>query len=770
MSTKEPITLVEIDLPSCANTYGTAPCTAELGVTGTIKCFNSIRTCQDRPNYVRTVLTLRLCRPTPGLPYDAIPNVASVSVTPPELDPGKSMGVRASCNVTCVDHPHGDGIFDKYLEDRGYDAFRQGTFWPKLRARWPSLEGAPLRILRGFIGDALEDMRTEHYFVTGMMMDNEGVKITAKDALSFCDPKKAQCPVPSLGKLSAEYPGGDASHFDATPAGIGAEEYPAITAVASGYICLSNKEILHVTRVADTFTVLSRNQFGSGPVDSHDADSVIQLVKIYDAQSPADIVYDLLVNFTPGIDASWCDLPTWQAEADTYIGHLYTAVIPVPTAVNTLVNEMCEQAGLNVWGDAERNTIEFRTLRPVVPGATVHSDARIVAGSFKAKEQPQLRMSYVATYYAVTNAVEKVDKEPNFKAVEVTPDADADADYDGVPAIKKNYSRWIDIDNRTAANRLNTMQLSRFRDAPRALAWSLFLTDPALPHLGDGVFVSSASLQDTQGALANVPAIVTSITPMEDGYAIQGQELRFSGDVIPDEQRTVFIDSDHFNLDLRTLYDSLYGSVPEGEYAQITFVLSPGAWIGSLSASSPSLSVGTWAEDVVLVLQIGTADSSDAQVLGHGGDGGGYPGDSLNGGDGSVAIYTRRAITITNLGTIGGGGGGGGGMIEGPGFTPVGGGGGAGFSGYTGGGSRMGGQRGNGSTSPDAQPGGTLNGGNGGTTLAFNNGGDGGDLGQAGEDSDGVGVGGVRGAAIDGVSYVTFTDADPGTVYGLTIN
>lgn len=758
MSTKEPVTLVELDIPVCSLTYGTSPCTASLGVTGDIKCFNSIRTCQDRANFTRSVLTLRMMRPTPGSPYDAIPNVAAVSVTPPQLDPGKSMGVRASVSITCGDHPHGDALFDKYLADRGYDAFKSGTFWPKLRARWPSLESAPVRILRGFVGDALEDMRVEHYFLTGMSLDNKGIKITAKDSLSFCDPKKAQCPTTSTGKILTDIISGAAS-LTLTPVGVGDDEYPA-----SGYVCLSNKEVVSFTRAADVLTLTAHALFGSTQ-QAHEADSVVQLCKVYDAQSPADIIYDLLVNFTPGIDASWCDLPAWQEEADTYIGHLYTAVLATPTAVNTLINEMCEQAGINLWGDAERNTIEFRTLRPVAPGAVLHNDSRIVMGSFKSMEQPATRMSLVATYYAVANVVEKLDKEPNFRAVEVNVDAEADQDYDGIPAIKKNYSRWIGIDNRPAANRLNQMLLSRFRDPPRKLAWSIYLTDPNIPSLGQGVFLSSSGLQDVQGQLANVPAIVTSISPMEDGYSIEAQELRFAGDLIPDSQRTVFIDSDHFNLNLRTLYDSLYSSVPEGEYAQVTFQLSPGAWIGSLSGASPSLNVGDWPEDVLLVLVIGTVDSDDAQVLGHGGDGGGYPGPSMNGSQGSTAIYTRRAITITNLGVIGGGAGGGGGMIESP-FTPIGGGGGAGFSGYTFGGARMGGHRGNNSTSTDSEDGGTLFGGDGGQSIAFNNGGDGGDLGNAGDNSDGTGTGGPAGKSIDGWSYVTFTDALPGTIYG----
>ena len=46
---REPIELVEMVLPKCANTYGTAPCTAS-GAPGS-ECFNTRATCQDPDNY-----------------------------------------------------------------------------------------------------------------------------------------------------------------------------------------------------------------------------------------------------------------------------------------------------------------------------------------------------------------------------------------------------------------------------------------------------------------------------------------------------------------------------------------------------------------------------------------------------------------------------------------------------------------------------------------------------------------------------------------------
>lgn len=48
---RKPCTIVELELDRCNLTYGTAPCTAAIGVTGERKCFNTRATCQDADNY-----------------------------------------------------------------------------------------------------------------------------------------------------------------------------------------------------------------------------------------------------------------------------------------------------------------------------------------------------------------------------------------------------------------------------------------------------------------------------------------------------------------------------------------------------------------------------------------------------------------------------------------------------------------------------------------------------------------------------------------------
>ena len=61
-----PITVIELYLDSCANTYGVAPCTAS-GAVGS-ECYNTFGTCQDTANYSNTTKTYRFYEPVGNWP------------------------------------------------------------------------------------------------------------------------------------------------------------------------------------------------------------------------------------------------------------------------------------------------------------------------------------------------------------------------------------------------------------------------------------------------------------------------------------------------------------------------------------------------------------------------------------------------------------------------------------------------------------------------------------------------------------------------------
>lgn len=242
------IVFVEIDIPFCFNTYGESPCTAQVGVTGDIKCFNSIATCQDRDHYIDDPKTIRFTRDSGFIPddIDAIPTIVNIGFTPALVSLGKDLGTRSSLSVSFKDHPWPDtgGAYDKYLSERPYNPFTQGTFWGKFRSRQPFLRGRPLRLIRGSVGESIEDMEVRHYVIDSFdhNASDGSFTITAKDVIKLADDDRAQAPALSQGFLSAAITETDLT-LELQPEGIGNEEYPQF-----GFVAIGGKEIVEFER------------------------------------------------------------------------------------------------------------------------------------------------------------------------------------------------------------------------------------------------------------------------------------------------------------------------------------------------------------------------------------------------------------------------------------------------------------------------------------------------------------------------------------------
>lgn len=268
------------------------------------------------------------------------------------------------------------------------------------------------------------------------------------------------------------------------------------------------------------------------------------------------------------------------------------------------------------------------------------------------------------------------------------------------------------------------------------------------------------------------PVQVTRLNLLPDRYQVEAQEMLFTNAISDDPfDRTIVIDADQNNVNMRTLHDSLFAA-PDGVTATtITAIVESGVVVGSdlpVDGSTPRISfdVGTWPAATTLNLVI------NGEIVGHGGIGG-KGGDNVfglgrAGKQGGTAFYTRKAISVTNNGAIKGGGGGGGG---GGGVSNGAGGGGGGGTGREPG---LGGAIGDGGNpnviaTPGATglPDGTGLGGNDGRndTPTVGGGGAGGDYGVDGEGGENAGGGGSSiggdggetGVAIDGVSFVTMS-------------
>lgn len=689
-------------------------------------------------------------------PFDSIPALKNVSVTPNVLDPGRSFGVRASVRV----------VIDDFLYPLNGTAYSTGTFWGKMRAIYPDFEGLNLRLIRGTADQDISAMRTEHFIIQDMTRKG-GVSIVAKDLLKLSDGKKAQAPEASTGRLNAGITD-VATTATLTPSGVGDLEYPA-----SGKINIGGTEIVSFTRSSDTLTI-TRAQEGTDGV-AHNADELCQLCLEYSADSPADIIYDLLTNYTD-TDAAWCNLTTWQNDIDTFIGRTYSAVIAEPTAVKTLINELIEQAGLVMWWDAPDQEVRLTSLKTSTTAPILTTDD-IVAGSFSYKEQPDRRITKVYAYFDLKTPLEKIDEAKSFNERQVTSQAL------NVESVKKLYSRWID--SRADAVAISDSLINRNATPPRQFAFALYRDGNTVPEIGDLFRLQHYDLQDTTGAEETVAVQIISVEEREDSYLCTAHEntVYDFGDVTVSGAQSDVV-----------LFDLAGGPTQQ---VDVTFVFD-GTVLSSTSQATPAVRAGGFvAGSTITIICINTVDW---QALGGAGGNGGlaiydagegdvFPSNGLAGNDGGICyeadgidtdIYLGGTIdSYTALGNLkapgGGGGGQGGGKNADPGTIPYGGGGGGGGAGRgvgdggNGGVTVPSGTEGSAGTDSDTSG----NGGTGGEggAAAGNFGGDGGDwgaAGAAGDAGDGFGASGAAGGAAgkgivkDGAVVNVYTSGNPG--------
>lgn len=734
------LTYVEIDIKYCANTYGTAPCTAAL--TGDSKCFNTrnfVSDCQDTANFTDGTKTLRFGIDNGFLPEDieCIPSLVSVSVTDARVMPGQSIGERATLSATFKNHRSGDAGLDKYISDRTYDPFEQGTFWGKFKARNPYTRYRACRLIRGKVGQTLAQMETEHFVIDSINGPGSDGRVTLKavDFMRLLEAETSQAPAANKGYLSANITN-VATSLTLNPVGIGNANYPASGKAAIG------EEIVSFTRSGDVLTI-TRGQEGTTAA-AHEADDVVQVILQYTSQTVAYIIDDLIVNYTP-LDSSYTDLTDWNTKVTNFSDVLYSTIIAKPTPVVTLINELIEQAGLIVFGDNKNQQVFFDFIRNTTASTDTIDDARIVKDTFRHAEQPKLRYSQIWFFYYRRDVFKNLNDSGNYYSGVV--DVVSDNQYE-TESIKRIYSRWVPGGGRSIAEDVAGRIKARYLNPPRQFMFKMFGSQNIA--LGNTLPLTHWSLEDAHGLQATTDVTITGLKSTDEGYTVTAEEITFDTSGITGD-KIINFDTDSTNVNLRTIYDSLFASVDEVN--DIIFIVSSGIKIGSTTNSSFAMVTGTWPAGATLYL------INNGHIVGKGGGGSSSPNTKAS--DGGDALNVTKALDIDNTnGTIGGGGGGGAGgyqSIPAPPYTiEVPGGGGAGYTIGAGG---------SGSSSPDADDGTLETGGQG-----YATGGDGGDLGTDGT----VGTGanpankGLAGVAVDGDSLVTWTAL--GTISGSRIN
>lgn len=196
--------VLEGDIDRCQNTYGVAPCTAT-GAVGT-ECVNTFPSCQDKPHYVRGVVTKKFCTRGTRVPGEDIRPliVTNAAVTPTEIVPSKGLAMRSQTQLTLIDEPCSDHLEDPYYATRPAKA--GGTFWSRFLARNPNTAGRPARVRQGYVTAPFDwnTFQTQAFVIEAI----RGVDASNRVVVVLSDPLKLAdrnvVPTPTSGTLQGD--------------------------------------------------------------------------------------------------------------------------------------------------------------------------------------------------------------------------------------------------------------------------------------------------------------------------------------------------------------------------------------------------------------------------------------------------------------------------------------------------------------------------------------------------------------------------------------
>ncbi len=484
---RQPVTVVELDLDTCLNTYGVAPCTAT-GAAGS-ECYNTFASCQDKSNYNKGTKTYRFYTSVSNWPagQTGFPCLKSAKFTPCRIDPKGSLGKRGVVTVKLTDFADDDLFTDKYQSTRSYNPETQGSFFRKLIKRTPYYKNRIMRVKQGYIRSpfSFNDFEDRLYVIDSIDIDSRGgITIIGKDLLKLADNKKATAPTASTATLNGAITASATSI--ALQTGEGAsfanDAYTGIAISASlvGYAAIGDEVISYTGVSTDTLTGVTRGTNGT-IADTHDDNDSVQKSLSFNSVNVVDILSYLLKTYA-GVDESYIPYdaglttPTgvsdeWDSEKSAWLsGNNLTRMLTKSEGVTKIIESICMQNLIYIWFDEGTQKIKLKTIAPALRNEipkTISDKANLIKDSVSVKDNDKGRISQIWVYYDIINLTEDLDKPKNYRKLSITIDTTSEnANAYDEKSVKVIYADWLGSSNTGLITTLAGRLLVRYADTP----------------------------------------------------------------------------------------------------------------------------------------------------------------------------------------------------------------------------------------------------------------------------------------------------------------
>lgn len=535
---KRPLQVVELRQSRCSLRFGVGACPA----TGTPKCYNTWATCPTsatRAAYVNTGrMRWRFVANRPGM-YDfgdfsaaddqatnGIPVTGmSVSVVKSEINVGGMLdgkapfGISGTCSISMDDFLWYDTWGDHYGADRVDMPPRK--FWACFLARNALLSKMEIVIYDGYEGDDLGDMRQRLYFLDSIDgPENDRVTLKGISPPMLADSKRALFPPAHDIRLVADINDTQTSFDVLTGDEANISQIVGLTTkrfvlIGSEIIGYSGYTVVSSGRY--TLTGCTR-QAGGSTSFSASAGAKVGRVGHFEQRNMVDIAEYLLTDWTP-IPAALIDSTGWADERDQYLSIAQSETfITQPTAVLTLIGELCQQGPFMVWWDEYAQLIKLQGIRPPDDTVATLDDASgILADTAVRTMEPDARLSRILVYHSPIDFTKT--GADNFQNVLGVIEAEGELDEAGGEARTLQINaRWVQSNNQ--AFQIISRIFLRYKNVPQMLSVQVDSKDRER-SIADVLDITSRAVPDTEGKPVQKRWQVTAWSEVVPGQSYQ---------------------------------------------------------------------------------------------------------------------------------------------------------------------------------------------------------------------------------------------------------
>lgn len=541
---KQRIDVATIHYERCALAFGEASSVGTCTASGE-PCFQGWETCRDRDNYAPEDFPVTVCTPMPNMPAGFLPFLDSVDHRPTEPDPEQGLGKRGSITLRFFDAPHDDVGIDPYVDVRAYNPIQRGTFWTKMRARFPFYQQRLVEWWGGYVHDSfdLDNLQKRTFIIEDFDGFGSGSpQMVAKDPIKLADDDRSQYPIRSRGQLGEAL--NDSTVYTTLDVTTGSvDEYDIESWEPVGVVRIGNE--------CFSYTGIDKAIFPGGvrltgvtigpPApyvtirESHSIGDLVQKCAYFHQMTPPEVYQVLLVDGA-NIDPAYIPYAEWVEENTTWLAGLrLTRLVTEPEGVAKGIGEIIPQASTwAIWYDDEAALIRYRVNRPVdidEPVLTINDDDNIVAGTVFAQDENDRLLNEVYIAFDQRDPTKKADDVSNYRTgiVNIRQPSQSVREY-GMRKSQSMYARWSPAGNRAELDNLAGRLLSNRSTVPIRVEFQVERKDDGV-RLGEFIDLTTAAILDAFGGLRfDVRFRVIKATARGATLSLQAREEIFAPD------------------------------------------------------------------------------------------------------------------------------------------------------------------------------------------------------------------------------------------------